>query len=256
MKCELVEKLIPLHVGGDLQPPKSESLRQHLATCARCRQLHEEFEAGRSWLREFSAPDFDADVYADLSASVIRQIKQQEKRGSWFQWLLPKWDSRLMLAASAAVLALVTGLMAVTYYHQPAQVVSNGETLATGEKHDPPGAATQTLPPQSEQTHRTVSPRFHAASVQSNATRTEPNPTIEAPLPQEAFQNDPFTASSGESVNNTGPADTTTAEPAEESTLEKEQEKEMLRIELQTADPNIRIIWLTPKSAPARPDTK
>ncbi|HMX24533.1 MAG TPA: zf-HC2 domain-containing protein, partial [Blastocatellia bacterium] len=80
MKCELVEKLIPLHIGGDLEPSESESLRQHLADCARCRQLQEEFEASRVWLREMTAPDFDAAIYADLRATVIRQIKQQEKR--------------------------------------------------------------------------------------------------------------------------------------------------------------------------------
>ncbi len=253
MKCELVEQLIPLHIGGDLEPSESESLRRHLATCARCRQLHEEFEASRVWLREMAAPDFDAAVYADLRSTVIRQIKQQEKRGSWFQWLLPKWDSKLMLAASAAALAVVTGLMAVTYYHQPTPattVPSGSETLANQDRHEKSDAGTRTFPTLSEKAARTEHSRFLAPRPQPNAAaRTEPAQSkTDTALPPEAFGNDPFVASSGEPATISDPADTTPAEP--------EEEKEMLRIELQTADPKIKIIWLTPKSAPARPDTK
>lgn len=240
MKCEHSEHLIPLYVGGDLEPPEAESLRQHLETCVNCRLLHENFAASQTWLSEFAAPDFEAPIYAGLSASVIRIIEQQEKRGSWFQWLLPKWNPRLMLTASAAALAIVTGLITVTYYRQQTPATSGSETLANGGKLFTPAAGSRTFRPQlSEEKQikpkmvRTERPRFGR--------------TVKTPLPPEAFQNDPFAAPSEEPVTTSDLAEATPAEP---------EEREMLRIELQTADPNIRIIWLTPKAAPTEPNTK
>jgi hypothetical protein len=241
MKCEHSEHLIPLYVGGDLEPPEAETLRQHLDACVNCRQLHEEFAASHTWLSEFAAPDFEAPTYADLRASVIRKIEQQEKRGSWFQWLLPKWNPRLMLAASAASLAIVTGLIAVTYYRQQTPVTGGSDTLANGGKLITPEAGSRTFRPKIRE-EKQIKP--------VKTTRTErprSGEPAEIPLPPEAFQNDPFAAPSEEPVTTSDLAEATPAEP---------EEREMLRIELQTADPNIRIIWLTPKAAPTEPNIK
>lgn len=240
MKCEHSEHLIPLYAGGDLEPPEAESLRQHLETCVNCRQLHQKFAASQTWLSEFAAPDFEAPIYADLRASVIRKIEQQEKRGSWFQWLLPKWNPRLMLVASAAALAIVTGLITVTYYRQQTPLTSGGETLANGGKLVTPEAGSRTFRPQLSE-EKQIKPKM----VRTERPRS--GRTVKTPLPPEAFQNDPFAAPSEEPVTTSDLAEATPAEP---------EEREMLRIELQTADPNIRIIWLTPKAAPTEPNIK
>jgi hypothetical protein len=237
MKCEHSEQLMPLYIGGDLEPPEAESLRQHLETCAACRQLQEEFESSQTWLNEFAAPDFDAAIYADLSMSVIRKIEQQEKRGSWFQWLLPKWNPRLMVAASAATLAIMTALMAVTYYHQQSLVTTSNKTVATSGRQM--SAATRHSP---TPVNLTVvqEPKFPASPA--NFLRHTVKPAIvETPLPQEAFQNDPIAAPTLEEL----PPDAINTEIA---AITEPEEPQMTRIEFQTADPNIRIIWFAPKS--------
>lgn len=236
MKCEHSEQLIPLFVGGDLEPPEAESLRQHLETCAACQQLHQEFETSQTWLSEFAAPDFDASIYADLSASVIRKIEQQEKRGSWFQWLLPKWNPRLMLVTSAATLAIVTALMAITYYHQQSQVTTNNKNLATDGRQTSPEKSPSPTPEDSTVVRLQKVP---ASSAKSTRHPVKPSVT-EVALPPEAIQNDPFAAP----LEDPAP-DTTNTEIA--ATIEPEQPK-MMRIEFQTSDPNIRIIWFAPQS--------
>ena len=234
MKCEHSEHLIPLYAGGDLEPPESETLRQHLDTCVNCRQLHEEFAASQTWLSEFAAPDFEAPIYANLRASVIHQIEQQQKPGSWFQWLLPKWNPGLMLAASAAALAIVSGLMAVTYFHQQAPVKTSGENLANNGNHGTPEKSPSPTPVDSTAMQQQ---KLSASSAQFSGRSVKPA-VAETPLPPEAFQNDPFP------LEEPAP-DATNTEIA--ATIEPEQPK-MMRIEFQTSDPNIRIIWFAPKS--------
>lgn len=249
MRCEHVETLIPLHVGGDLEPHEADSLCQHLTTCAHCRQLHEDFEASQNWLTGFAVPEFEEASFAKLRASVLTEIERQEKRGSWLGWidgLLPKWSPGLMLATAATALAVTTGLVATVYRQQITPAKSAGETIADA------GQAT---------TVKTTELATGKISVNAEANRVATAPRsipgskhVKAAtplLPPEAFTNGGFS-------NPLEPPVIPEEESVAESVAQTEPEpKEMLRIELQTADPNIRIIWLTPKAdSPSNPKTK
>ncbi|MDX2043808.1 MAG: zf-HC2 domain-containing protein [Acidobacteriota bacterium] len=248
MKCEHIEQLIPLYVGGDLEPPEADDLRHHLTGCALCRRLNEEFQASHTWLSTFAVPEFDEASFATLRASVLSQIERQEKRGSWIHWLLPKWNPRLVLAVSTAALVAVTALSVAVYRKQiapPKKTVGNlvaetGIPVSTGDG-------------------QSVTLAENRLSSNGNSTATggkrrfPGSKTPEPALPEEALNNGGLSFPLEPPV--TGPeqaeSETTTAvEP------EDKEPKEMLRIELQTADPNIRIIWLTPKSAPTESNTK
>lgn len=262
MKCTLAEQLIPLFAGGDLQPPEAETLRQHLDACAACRQLAEEFAASQSWLREFAAPEFDEAVFADLRASVLKEIAQagegeqfanaaglaftqslSANNSSWLGWLLPRWNPRLAFAAAALI--LLAGLAWVVVRHQPSP---RETTVAGGDSPKP------SLPP---------APRPVPKQVQVVAQET-PNPAHPRPAlrPRPAAlekRHSPVAppATDLTAQSQTDPL-TTTVEPTTNSDLTAlAPEREMLRIELQTADPNIRIIWLTPKAdTDSTPKTK
>ncbi len=245
MRCEHFEKLIPLYVGGDMEPLEADSVRQHLNTCAHCRRLNEEFQASQAWLTGYAVPEFDEASLANMRASVFREIKRQEKRGSWpawIDWLLPKWSPRLMMASAAVVLAITTGLVVVVYRQQPIPVKSGGEIIAINDKQ----ADTSNI----EQSG-SDSGGVAVSNPISGKHRSFRSKRVDSPLPPEAFNNGGFPNTleppvipeeTAEQVAATAPAEqvaaTASAEPVE---------KEMLRIELQTADPNIRIIWLTPK---------
>ncbi|MBS1786200.1 MAG: zf-HC2 domain-containing protein [Acidobacteria bacterium] len=246
MRCEHVETLIPLYVGGDLEPHEADSLRQHLISCAHCRQLHEEFQASHSWLTGFAVPAFDEASFAKLRASVLKEIGRQEKRGSWsgwIDWLLPKWSPRLMLATAAVALAVTTGLVAAVYRQQVAPARAVGETIADAGQIKPATGTEHTNPLPQELNRVATAPRSVPRSKHVKAATPL--------LPPEALGN-------GGSLNPLEPPVIPEEESATESVAQVEPEpKEMLRIELQTADPNIRIIWLTPKpDSPSNPKTK
>lgn len=234
MKCELSEKLIPLYVGGDLEPEESVELRLHLESCAHCNRLAEDFYSSRNWFAATPLHDFDEASFANLRASVLSRIQQQPSSKSWFDWLLPKWNPRLMLAASAAALVVMTGIALAVYLSQSPDSISGidvaverGVSTATGNERGeskPEQLAIRHVVPDSQ------------ASRRSNRVKVE-TPS----LPPEAFQNDPF----GQPLEEQQPIDDPAA--VAEAAPIKPEEKEMLRMEIQTADPNIRIIWLTPK---------
>lgn len=235
MKCELSEKLIPLYVGGDLEPAESDEVRLHLESCASCNRLAEDFHSSRNWIVAAALPDFDEASFANLRASVLSRIEQQPSSTNWFDWLLPKWNPRLMLAASAAALFLMIGIALAVYLSQ-SPTSKSGEDVAVQR-----GVSTGSVGDQV--TDHSVQPIVKNVVPGSQRSRRLDRVKAETPsLPPEAFRNDPF----GQPLEEPQPID----DPAvvAEVAPTEQKEKEMLRIEFQTADPNIRIIWFTPKS--------
>lgn len=233
MNCTRAEQLISLHTGGDLQPLEAESLRQHVEACAQCREIAEEFAASQAWLSEFAVPSFDEAVFADLRASVLREIKQTESAGEggrWFEWLLPKWNPQL---AFVAMILLLLGAALVIYRYQ---LPSKQVNIADGPRSPKPLMTPSPSPPVERE-------QF----VTENQTR----PRSPKPIPQRVHSdtNHPVVAVKS-------PSTPTVAEKPLESAptnsigmviAQAVPEREMLRIEMQTSDPNIRIIWFAPK---------
>lgn len=248
MNCQSAEQLIPLFSGGDLKSQEAEQVRLHLENCAHCCQVAEEFAASQAWLSEFAAPEFDEAVFADLRASVRREIQAAEERGrkSWIEWLLPRWNPQLAFAA-VAVLILLVGLAAIVYRTKS----SSRETTVAGGRQ--PKAVTTSLPPTPQPEEQKA-----IASDQPAPPRTDkpgqkrqryapdaPKPLVE-PSTQDLTaqsQNDPLPITEP-AVN----SDVAIAKP--------EKQPEMLRIEFQTDDPNIRIIWFSPKTPKTDLNTK
>src|SRR5690242_11089009 len=145
MNCTQAEQLIPLDVGGDLLPSEADQLRQHIEACAHCRQSAEEFADSQAWLSEFAVPaldpTFDDAVFADLRASVLREIRKTEsaeERGRWFGWLLPQRPPRFAVATAVLLLVLAGGLVLSAYRHKkPTQEVSIKDQIQKTKVNQP-----------------------------------------------------------------------------------------------------------------------
>jgi len=244
MRCELSEKLIPLYIGGDLEQAESDGLRLHLENCAACSRVAGEFQASQSWFAAAPLPDFDEASFANMRASVLSQIERRQSFRKWFELLLPKWNPRMMLAASAVALAVATGLMIAVYREQTIPAQNGEETFANNsEKAEGSAGNKNSSPPTGNGGNGTATGRVSTATVRERANprsqQRESNraATESIELPPEAFQNDPFGQPNNE------------LQQVEDSIVAEAEPKEMLRMEIQTADPNIRIIWLTPKTS-------
>lgn len=226
MNCQKTKKLIPLFVEADLDAAAMQQVTEHLEACNSCRYIVAEFKASQSSLHALALPGFDEAVFAPMRVAVQREIA----RPTNVRWLALRWPWKLAWATAAA--CLVLGVFA--FYRQAPSVHEAKQVAVREDRQDsvPSSAnasrASGTVPRAVASQRPTRKPSSHltalatARSTVSAASMAEP--VIAAPAPDLAV-----TASTE--------AESPAAEP------------EMLRMEFQTADPNIRIIWLTPKAA-------
>jgi hypothetical protein len=225
MNCTQIKRLIPLYVGGDLNAQQIAGLRKHIETCERCRDLVAQFEESRSWLRDLTAPQFDEAVFENLRAAVREEIAQVESRPSLFDLLIPVWNLRSVIAASLALALLTAGLLLYTNRPKSPDKPLMTSSPASVERQNHEEIANTGSPSQIR--------RKKFIATNRSRRKTETN------LPVIALN------------NHFGGSEFTLPAHSDIATKQVEDEdlnREMLRIEIQTADPNIRIIWIAPKN--------
>src|SRR5262245_57287459 len=222
MRCTLAKNLIPLFVSDDLPDEQMSSLREHIEACEACRQLADELSDSQLWLRTLAVPEFPEAIFADLRDGVQQQIVRAQPGKSWFQWLVPDLRPRFVLTAAAAAALLLVAVFAIYLVrHQ------------TGPKND--GISGGAKAHNKITTPQTVVYEKQSGKVREGRENGEPkrpgtgqnkrsakHRSLPLPIPQQLPE-----------LNDVATADIP-------------KDREMLRIELQTADPKIRIIWFAP----------
>ena len=238
MNCRRVEKLIPLYVEGDLARGTADRLTSHLDWCGRCNWLADEYKESQGWLRTSEPPEFDEAFLDNLKAGVLSRIEETSARPSLLASLMQQWSRRQILALSAALLIIFGALVFYIYQvrtranpavFEAVEPPPNGETIRPNEPRlatNPERAAGADL-----------SKTRHGKSLANTKSRGG-NPTIA----EHTFE-PPFVSQ----THRLEESATTSAEPRNALPGSADDLPEMLRIEIQTSDPNIRIIWFAPK---------
>jgi len=227
MQCTHVEKLIPLFAGDDLPAREADALRRHLESCANCRRLAAEFEESRGWLRGFPAPQFDDVVLNDMRDSVLRDIGRIENRSRRLQWIVPGWNLRFAFVTSLAMLLIGALFSLAINRRQP-------------QRHDPESKKVELSPgktPDDRANYAGKTEKSKAVRRKFGRKPIKPGPNESPQTEAERVEPD-LTAQNMEAAF---PA----ADPAD---TDPDADQDALRIEIQTADPNIRIIWFARKS--------
>jgi hypothetical protein len=255
MDCTRVEELLALFSGGDLDARQAEAVRAHLIGCPACQAQADELAASRAWLQAAPPPQFDEAFYAGLRQSVLRELPQVETEGGRFAWLagwLPQWRWQPVLALAATVLLLFAGWAVYRgAVSAPKDALSNSAKATPTPAAPPPDVRkVSDLPGQDLLSYRGSAPdRSGRSPKKSKVTmpvgRRPTTPQAAEPqevLPQTGTDPALMAQVTGQNTGVTKPA------PA--------QEPEVMRMEFQTADPNIRIIWLTPIQGAATTTTE
>jgi hypothetical protein len=225
MNCTHTKRLIPLYVGGDLNTQQVAGVRRHIETCEQCRDIVAEFAESQSWLRDFTAPQFDETVFENLRDAVREEIARTESRPSLFDLLTPVWNLRSVISASLALALLTVGLMLYTNRSKsPDRSLTTSSPASVARQKQEVIANTDPAP---------QNRRRKLATAHHSRRKTETN------LPAVALNNH----FGGSELTLPTHSDITTRQDAYE-----DPDREMMRIEIQTADPNIRIIWIAPKN--------
>jgi hypothetical protein len=168
--------------------------------------------------------------------SVLRDIGRIENRARWFQWVVPGWNLRFAFVTSLALLLFGVLFSLAINRRQP-------------PRHDPksnqvelsPGKAPDDRANYDGQTERSKTVRSKFGRKPIKPGLNESPQTDERMIEPDLITQDMNTDASA--------SDQSAAANTEDADMDAS--RDMLRIEIQTADPNIRIIWFAPKSEAA-----
>ncbi len=267
MNCRDIEQLLPLYVEGDLGTDENSFVNVHLHSCAACRGVSEEYRRSQDLLRLHTPPEFDTAFYAGIRRTVLGEISDAEVARPVFASFFPNlFRAPLTYAASGALLLIVGALAFGLYYSsttvdRPASGSTTASNVSTEEARSSPKTDQPPDAPAPVIISRRNSPKSHTTRHAKAAHSSLPQRPHEVSTEQATPQvTAPHIEAADMSIADVSVANVMTAstettdmpDPGIASTEVAnagltESAPEMLRIELQTSDPNIRIIWLSLK---------
>ncbi|HEV2802005.1 MAG TPA: zf-HC2 domain-containing protein [Pyrinomonadaceae bacterium] len=269
MKCTSVEKFLPLYVADDLagaRRRRHNTVAAHLAVCGSCARKAAEYQASREMFRAVLVPpDFDEEFYAGIRNNVLARIRSDRTPAAPRGFLrLPA--ARLAYAASLGCLILAAALALDSYMRRTPTNDAQRQTIAAAapEQTATP-AALKTPPPVQTKSRAAQASQPSEEPARSNANglhfRVAVSPRVNAtndtPMHARRKRLAPSTAAPEREVK-TETAGTNVASNAggmmsAQSEISSAAQPDISRIEIQTSDPNIRIIWLAPQTEESKP---
>jgi Putative zinc-finger len=234
MNCKQILELLPLSVGHDLEEKRERMVAAHLQSCLECFAAAKEFRETRQLLREYGSPAISQDVYAELRGRVLREIQAKSTRLSLPQIVASLFRPRLAWAlASVLIVVLVLAIYLTASRREDEPLLANNPATVQ------PNVNRQ--PDQGSLGDKQAGPSTHQTRVNNKrwieVRRFQPKKSRD-------LINDRSTQVTAVSSQRN------LAEPALFRARDAAASEKTLRMEIQTKDPNIRIIWF------AQPKTK
>ena len=237
MNCKQLDELLPLYAGRDLDEKRARLVSEHLQICSACARVAGEYRDAVELTQHFAPPVFSDNVYSNVRRQVMQQIEDEPTP------LLPQlfagWFRPRVAWAVASALIIALGFFAL-------YVVVNrtADVQPVAETH----------PPIIEYPESTPTPRI---TNPANAGST-PQPTKDKGKGIRRFVN--RTPKAVDSSSRTASVSRTLRDPKATNSLparDAAPAESPLRVEIQTQNPNIRIIWFSQQSTkPALPNSK
>lgn len=234
MKCGRVEELIPLYVESDLDQNQSHAISLHLESCQACNGLLNEYRDSQQWMKSQTTAEFSDDFFDEIRRSVLAQV-EEKPRISCMQVIINQWRSAPAMALATAILILIGGITLYLYL---------GKQAANPLKEE---RANAPAPKQEDQKQDFALKDNEKASEKKEVDRQKKllprfrRPDAAVARERKAVDILPQHVREPGMISNS-----IVSEPSEGADLQKRTD-EMTRMEIQTKDPNIRIIWFSPK---------
>lgn len=229
MSCKQIQELLPLYVGRDLEEKRERLVATHLEVCAACAAEANEYRESRQLLQEFAPPAVSEAVYANMRREVLRDIASS---GPTFAETIANLF-RPRLAWAMATVALIAFALFGVYL------------LRSGQPE--PNQTVKGLVP----TNQTVPYERRAAQPATPPSGSEPDHTARnQPRARRIYRN-VIKERMGVVAMNVVKSSTLdrSVSPTAENPLSPPDEGKIMRVEMQTQDPNIRIIWFSQQNS-------
>jgi hypothetical protein len=229
LSCKRMTRMMPLYIAGELSAGRLQKSAQHLRACAACRELADEFHESKALVAEaYSMPEFGEEFYAEIRNAVLDKIAIERA--------LPKrtiFGHSWVYAATLAIVVIASGFLLLRYSSND---TPNRSILTppTADLIVPRATGTDSTP---RQVLSSDSKRRRAVRLGGRQLKTIRRTS---PLEQEGE-----IARVRPLATEVAPASVTIF--GEPLTTASSDANQVSRIEIQTADPNIRIIWFGPQ---------
>lgn len=242
MNCKQVEELLPVYAGRDLEKKRATLVTEHVKTCAACARVADEYRENIQLTGQFAPPVFSEAVYAGIRQRVLREIETKAMAPAWSQTIVNLFRPKLTWAI-ASVLLIVVSMFAIYFIvnrgndeHQLADNLPAKVQPGTKERPNsrPQDNKRADLPP----------------SVNTDGKEQQP---VGVPQPQRKRSRDTLAGrmnavgvkapDATSSANNVSPQPGSLPEPMVFPHRNSAALVKTLRVEIQTKDPKIRIIW-------------
>ena len=241
MNCKHVQELLPLYVGRDLEEKRAQLITAHMQICAECAGSADEYRGSRQLLQQFTPPPFGEADYAGIRQHVLREIGR-ESRGSiapaLTQFIASVFQPRLRWAVATASLVIVSvfAFYLVTNRMKSREQVADGHLTINAPTspsiNEVAGRAPISVVENGGGTKRI------AAGSHLLLRRKNPAAGVARARPATVNNTDTRSIAIKDSRKVNGIDEPKAASADDSASAEKP-----LRVEMQTTDPNIRIIW-------------
>jgi hypothetical protein len=260
MDCINAEKLLPLYARADLDTNSQSAISTHLQSCPHCRQLAAEYKDTQQLMRLYEPPEFSEEFFAGIRRNVLSQIEHRSAAsrtwGAWLQGLIALPLSQRMAVTASAALLIFSCAVALylvrtkspAVYETTAGVGMRDERVKSDAQIEPGRKALQTPVATGSPEHKPGSLRGskNRSSAISLALNRDTRRRLFRSVPQNSRETqDVATVAVKDTLARTSESPAITASPVRSSDAAPTAAQSPLRMELQTTDPNIRIIWFT-----------
>lgn len=250
MNCKDIQELLPLYIGRDLEERRAKLVMAHVHSCAECAGSVEEYRETRELLQQFAPPPFSEEVYAGIRQRVLHDIKRETPAPGWSRLLESLFPPRLRWAVATALLLAVSVLAFYFIASRKADLMNDRKPIADGGHPvaAPPSASpkeSEEVPPAGTNRNKRTVPG--SAATHQPQRRQGTGAVRDRTRPATVNTADPISADNASITAEASPAVNNLAEPDAVPALDPATSEKTLRVEMQTKDPNIRIIWFTPQ---------
>ncbi len=274
MNCKHVQELLPLYVGHDLEEKRANLVTAHVQSCAPCASSADEYRKSRQLLQLFAPPLFSETVYAEIRQRVLRDIERESNTPTLAQLFASLFRPRIRWAVATALLLAVSVLAFYfianrrpTLKDARQQVADTGRTLDRTTPDQQPNARSQDHEPAvspSSSSKESDGPRWASTGASTgrhmgadatiagiagsvHATHQSPRRKSLRAAGDRAGSVAVNTADTRSIAGEASPEGNSLAEPDAVLAHDPATSEKTLRVEMQTKDRNIRIIWFSPQ---------
>ena len=256
MNCEQTKELLPLYAGRDLEKKRATLVTEHLQTCAACALVADQYRESVHWTEQFAPPVFNDAVFAGIRQRVLSEIETNAMSRASSRRIASLFQPRLTWAIASVLLAVVSLFAIYIIVNSgndkqqlartpPAKLLAGtNERFNSGMQSDKPADLQSSLNTGAKD-QRLAGIRQHERKRSRGRLADHLN-TVGA-----TSRDGMSTANNASSQTGTLPGPTLFP-PHDSAALVN-----TLRVEIQTPDPKIRIIWFVPQETkPVIPTSK